>query len=101
MDKTILTTGIALGIGLKWLSPFVVPALASGLGPLTRIDLKPAAKTAVKLSWLGMERSREWLSHLGETLEDAVAEARAELIEQGKLNEPVEQEKTVPVEDHS
>lgn len=71
--------GIIVGVGLKWLSPYFMPVLGAMARPLTRVDVKPLAKAGIKVSWLGIERGRELVAHLGESLQDAVAEARAEI----------------------
>lgn len=80
--------GIAVGIGLKWLSPYFVPVLGTLLRPLTRIDVKPIAKAGIKVSWLGLARGREWVAHFGETVQDAIAEARAEVAREA--NQPLD-----------
>lgn len=71
--------GIVVGVGLKWVSPYVLPVLGALLRPLTRVDVKPLAKATIKVGWLGLERGRELVAHLGEAVQDAVAEARHEL----------------------
>lgn len=74
-----LFVGIAVGVGLKWLSPHLLPVVAELLSPLTRLDVKPRAKAGLKAGWLGLERGRELFAYLGETVQDVVAEAREEL----------------------
>jgi hypothetical protein len=76
--------GIAIGVGLKWMSPFIVPVLGAVLRPVARLDVKPLAKASMKLGWLGLERGRELVSYLGETVQDSIAEARAELVREAK-----------------
>ena len=76
--------GIAVGVGLKWASPFIVPALGAMLRPVLTLDMKPLAKAGLKFGWLGIERGRELAAYLGETLQDCVAEARAELVREAK-----------------
>jgi Protein of unknown function (DUF5132) len=75
-----LVVGLAVGIGLKWLSPYFLPLVGELISPLTRLDVKPFAKASLKAGWLGMERGRELLARLGETVQDVVAEAREELV---------------------
>jgi hypothetical protein len=81
MANKLFVTGIAVGIGLKWLSPHFLPVVGELLSPLTRLDVKPLAKAGLKAGWLGLERGRELLSYLGETVQDVVAEAREELVQ--------------------
>jgi hypothetical protein len=76
--------GIALGIGVTWLAPVIVPVLGAVLRPLLRLDVKPIAKGAMKVAWLGLERGRELAAYLGETVQDSVAEARAELAKEAR-----------------
>jgi hypothetical protein len=38
------------------------------------------AKAGIKASWLGLERGRELVAYVGETVQDALAEARHELV---------------------
>jgi Protein of unknown function (DUF5132) len=80
--------GLAVGVGLKWVAPYVVPVLGALVRPLTRVDVKPLAKAGIKVSWLGLERGRELLAYLGETMQDALAEARHELVSEAQA--PVE-----------
>ncbi|MEY4545505.1 MAG: hypothetical protein RL685_1700 [Pseudomonadota bacterium] len=75
-----LFVGIAVGIGLKWLSPHFLPVVGELISPLTRLDVKLLAKAGLKASWLGLERGRELLAYMGETVQDVVAEAREELV---------------------
>lgn len=63
--------GLVAGIGALILAPVLVPALAK-VG-------KPLAKAAIKRGILLYERSKGVLAEAGETLEDLVAEAQAEL----------------------
>jgi uncharacterized protein DUF5132 len=79
-----LVVGIVVGVGLKWVAPFIVPVLGAVLRPVTRLDVKPLAKASMKLGWLGMERGRELVAYLGETVQDSIAEARAELVREAK-----------------
>ena len=76
--------GIAIGVGLKWISPYIVPVLGAVLRPVTQLDVKPLAKASMKLGWLGLERGRELAAYVGETVQDSIAEARAELLREAK-----------------
>ncbi|MBF2009410.1 MAG: DUF5132 domain-containing protein [Chlorogloeopsis fritschii C42_A2020_084] len=69
--------GIIAGIGAVLLAPVVIPVVA-GVG-------KPIAKTLIKGGISIYERSRGAFAELGETWEDIVAEARAELAEAKQL----------------
>jgi hypothetical protein len=84
MANSSFAVGLVVGVGLKWLSPYFVPVLGAVVRPLTRVDLKPLAKASIKVGWLGMERGRELAAYLGETVQDAMAEARAELVRDGR-----------------
>jgi len=75
-----LVVGIVIGgIGMKWVAPLVVPVLGALIRPLAQVNVKPLAKAGIKVGWLGLERGRELVSYLGETMQDAIAEARHEL----------------------
>lgn len=65
--------GIIAGIGAVILAPVVVPVVA-GVG-------KPIAKSLIKGGIVLYEKSKGALAEVGETFEDIVAEARAELAE--------------------
>lgn len=80
-----IVVGIVLGgIGIKWVAPLVVPVLGALVRPLMHVDVKPLAKAGIKVGWLGLERGRELASYLGETIQDALAEARHELTREGQ-----------------
>jgi hypothetical protein len=79
-SKSVFAAGLAVGIGLKWLSPYLVPVLGALVGPITRLEVKPIAKASVKAGWIGLERGRELFAYLGETVQDVFAEAREELV---------------------
>ncbi|MGH2413608.1 MAG: DUF5132 domain-containing protein [Microcystaceae cyanobacterium] len=69
--------GIIAGIGAVILAPVVIPVVA-GIG-------KPLAKSIIKGGLVLFERSKGAVAELGETWEDMVAEARAELAEGRQL----------------
>jgi len=69
-DQSFLT-GAALGLGAALLAPLVLPVLGNALRPVT--------KSALKAGIVAYEKGRESLAELGELIEDAVAEARAEM----------------------
>jgi hypothetical protein len=64
---------ILVGIGAVLLAPVVIPVVA-GIG-------KPIAKSIIKGGMVAYEKSKGAFAELGETWEDMVAEARAELAE--------------------
>ncbi|WP_413172901.1 DUF5132 domain-containing protein [Anabaena azotica] len=66
--------GIIAGIGAVLLAPVVVPVVA-GIG-------KPIAKSIIKNGLVAYEKSKGAFAELGETWEDIVAEARAEIAEE-------------------
>lgn len=72
--------GLVVGVGLKWLSPYVLPVIGAVVRPLARVNIKPVAKVGIKVSWMGIERGRELIAYVGETVQDAMAEARAEIV---------------------
>ncbi|MBW4564681.1 MAG: DUF5132 domain-containing protein [Mojavia pulchra JT2-VF2] len=65
--------GIIAGIGAVLLAPVLLPVVA-GIG-------KPLAKTLIKGGLVAFEKSKGAFAELGETWEDMVAEARAEIAE--------------------
>ncbi|QYX32420.1 DUF5132 domain-containing protein [Sphaerospermopsis torques-reginae] len=65
--------GIIAGIGAVLLAPVVIPVVA-GVG-------KPIVKSIVKGGLVAYEKSKGAFAELGETWEDIVAEARAEIAE--------------------
>ncbi|MER3493500.1 MAG: DUF5132 domain-containing protein [Mastigocladus sp. ERB_26_2] len=68
---------IIAGIGAVILAPVVIPVVA-GVG-------KPIAKSLIKGGLVLYEKSKGAFAELGETWEDMVAEARAELAESKQL----------------
>jgi hypothetical protein len=79
-----LVVGVAIGIGVKWVAPYVLPVLGAMVRPLTNVNVKPLAKAGIKVGWLGLERGRELVAYLGETMQDALAEARHELVSEAQ-----------------
>ncbi len=69
--KVGLGIGIGVGIGLLLGTERALPEI--------RDRLRPLAKTAVKSAILLAERGRELAAEFGEVIEDAAAEAHAEL----------------------
>ncbi|HYE36873.1 DUF5132 domain-containing protein [Methylocaldum sp.] len=70
--------GVVIGLGVVAAGVILAPAL------------RPAARAAVKSGILLFEKGREWAAEAGETLEDLVAEVRAELAEQAAAAEGFE-----------
>ncbi len=66
--------GVIASIGAVILAPVVVPVVA-GIG-------KPIAKSLIKGGIALYEKSKGAIAEVGETFEDIVAEARAELAEE-------------------
>ncbi|MEB3149974.1 MAG: DUF5132 domain-containing protein [Sphaerospermopsis sp.] len=66
--------GIIVGIGAVLLAPVVIPVVA-GVG-------KPIVKSIVKGGLVAYQKSKGVFAELGETWEDIVAEARAEIAEE-------------------
>jgi hypothetical protein len=71
--KNDLVKGVAIGIALALLVPVAVAALA----PV----LKPAVRAALKAGLVAMEKGREMLAELSETVQDVAAETESELRE--------------------
>jgi hypothetical protein len=65
--------GLIAGIGAVLLAPIILPVVA-GIG-------KPVAKSIIKGGLVAYEKSKGAIAELGETWEDIVAEAKAELAE--------------------
>jgi len=78
--------GVAVGVGVTWVAPYVLPVLGALVRPLTRVNVKPLAKAGIKAGWLGLERGRELVAYLGETMQDALAEARHELVREAQVS---------------
>ncbi len=69
--------GIIAGIGAVLLAPVVIPVVAN-VG-------KPLAKSLIKGGILLYEKSKGAFAEIGETWEDMVAEARAEIADDKQL----------------
>jgi Protein of unknown function (DUF5132) len=69
--------GIIAGIGAVILAPVLIPVVA-GVG-------KPLAKSLIKGGLVLFEKSKGAFAELGETWEDMVAEARAEMADEKQL----------------
>ncbi|MDF5713249.1 MAG: DUF5132 domain-containing protein [Rhizonema sp. NSF051] len=69
--------GIIAGIGAVLLAPVLIPVVA-GVG-------KPIAKSLIKGGMVLYEKSKGAFAELGETWEDMVAEARAEMADSKDL----------------
>ena len=72
------TPGIIASIGAVVLAPVVIP-LVAGVG-------KPLAKSLIKGGLVAYEKSKGAFAEMGETWEDMVAEARAELAEEKQMS---------------
>jgi hypothetical protein len=55
-------------------------------GHVTRVNVKPLAKAGFKVGWLSLERGRELVAYLGETMQDTLAEARHELVSEAQAS---------------
>lgn len=67
--KNDVAKGVAIGLGIAAAGLVLVPAL------------RPAARATVKTGLVLFEKGREWIAEAGESLDDLVAEVRAELAE--------------------
>jgi hypothetical protein len=81
-----IVVGVAVGVGATWVAPYVLPILGALLRPLTKVNVKPLAKAGIKVGWLGLERGRELVAYVGETMQDALAEARHELVREAQAS---------------
>ena len=79
--KQNILLGLAIGVGSAILAPIVIPILAS--------VAKPVAKATIKGGMMLFERGKELAAEAQETMEDMVAEAKAELAEEQKGSAPV------------
>jgi hypothetical protein len=71
-----LTTGLLVGVGAAIVAPAVFPALAT--------VAKPLVKGAIKVGVSLYEKGNEAIAEVGEVLEDLVAEAKSEMVEEQK-----------------
>lgn len=70
--------GLAVGLGAVLLAPVLIPFVA-GIG-------KPVAKAAIKGGIALFEKTKGAFAEVGESVEDLVAEARAEMAEKQAQN---------------
>lgn len=68
--KSDLAKGVAIGLGVAAAGVLLVPAL------------RPMTRSAMKGGILIFEKGREWMAEAEDSLEDLVAEVRAELAEE-------------------
>ncbi|SMF93397.1 hypothetical protein SAMN02949497_0678 [Methylomagnum ishizawai] len=78
--KSDITKGVAIGLGVAAAGLLLTPAL------------RPVTRGAMKSGILLFEKGREWMAEASESLEDLVAEVRAELAEQRFADEAVFEE---------
>lgn len=69
--KSDVSRGAALGVGAALVAVAAIPAIV--------IASRPIARVALKSGLLLLEKSREAIAEAGESIEDLVAEVRAEL----------------------
>lgn len=72
--KSDLSKGVAIGLGVALAAVTVVPVLVTASRPLARV--------AIKSGLLLLEKGREAMAEAGESLEDLVAEVKAEIAEE-------------------
>jgi len=77
-----LGTGLLVGVGAVLLVPVVLPVVATAV--------KPLAKAAIKGGILLYDKGKVAVAEIQETVEDLVAEAKAELAKQ-PVNEELPQ----------
>ena len=73
LEETTGPVGLAVGIGALLLAPVLIPVVA-GVG-------KPLVKGVIKGSISLAEKTKGMLAEVGESVEDIVAEAKAEMAE--------------------
>ncbi|HEY9811273.1 MAG TPA: DUF5132 domain-containing protein [Halomicronema sp.] len=73
LEETTGPVGLVVGIGALLLAPVVIP-LAAGVG-------KPLVKGVIKGGITLAEKTKGMLAEVGESVEDIVAEAKAEMAE--------------------
>lgn len=76
--------GVAIGVTAAMLAPLVLPILTQ--------TARPLARTLIKTGILLYHKGRETWAEATETLDDLVAEARAELAEEQRRQQPAEQQ---------
>ena len=76
--------GIAIGFATAVLAPFVMPIL--------RQTARPLARTLIKTGIILYHKGRETLAEAEESFDDLMAEVRAELAEEQRLQEQPAQE---------
>ena len=64
--------------GLGFISGFATGVIARELGTVSGSALKPIAKALIKTGVIAMQKARESLAHMGEAMEDIIAEVTAE-----------------------
>lgn len=74
-----LTTGLLVGVGAVLLVPVVLPIVATAIRPL--------AKAAVKGGIMLYDKGKVAVAEIQETVEDLVAEAKAELAKHPRAEE--------------
>lgn len=67
--------------GLGFVSGFVTGVVARELSSVASSTLKPVIRAVVKTTVLSYERFKESMAHMGEAIEDIVAEVRSESLE--------------------
>jgi hypothetical protein len=85
--------GVAIGFAAAMLAPVVVPILTQ--------TARPLARTLIKTGILLYHKSRETLAEAEETFDDLVAEVRAELAEEQRLQEHTAQQVRVAEDEES
>lgn len=68
-----VVTGLAVGLGMAVIAPVVLPAL------------RPVAKTIIKAGLVAYDQGRVAFAEMTERTEDMLAEARAEMDEDARL----------------
>lgn len=76
--------GVAIGVAAAVLAPFVVPALTK--------TARPLARTLIKTGIIFYHKGRETLAEATESLDDLMAEVRAELADEQRPQEEAAQQ---------
>jgi hypothetical protein len=74
--KANIGTGLAVGVGALMLGPVIAPAMVA--------ILRPVAKGVIKAGLYTYDRASEGLAQINEMTGDIVAEARAEMRDEGR-----------------